>query len=85
MTVFEIGKLYRWPATDTAWTLYDNVGKWTKLTLGHQDVFLVLSFKKGDIDDDFFIIKVLISDGIIGYIYINKNYVSYVRNFVKLQ
>jgi hypothetical protein len=82
MTVFEIGKLYRWPATDTTWTLYDNVGKWTKLTLGHQDVFLVLSFKKGDIVIDFFTVKVLISNGIIGYININK---SSVRKFVKLQ
>lgn len=82
MTVFEIGKLYRWPEKDSCWTLYDNVGKWTKLTLGHQDVFLVLSFKKGDIVIDFFTVKVLISNGIIGYININK---SYVRNFVKLQ
>lgn len=82
MTVFEIGKLYRWPEKDSCWTLYDNVGKWTKRTLGHQDVFLVLSFKKGDIVIDFFTVKVLISNGIIGYININK---SYVRNFVKLQ
>jgi hypothetical protein len=82
MNVFEIGKLYRWPEKDSCWTLYDNVGKWTKLTLGHQDVFLVLSFKKGDIVIDFLTIKVLISNGIIGYININK---SYVRNFVKLQ
>ena len=82
MTVFEIGKLYRWPEKDSCWTLYDNVGKWTKRTLSHQDVFLVLSFKKGDIDDDFFIIKVLISDGIIGYTNVHK---SYVRKFVKLQ
>ena len=82
MTVFEIGKLYRWPEKDSCWTLYDNVGKWTKLTLGHQDVFLVLSFKKVDIVIDFFTVKVLISNGIIGYININK---SYVRNFVKLQ
>lgn len=82
MTVFEIGKLYRWPEKDSCWTLCDNVGKWTKLTLGHQDVFLVLSFKKGDIVIDFFTVKVLISNGIIGYIYINK---SSVRKFVKLQ
>lgn len=82
MTVFEIGKLYRWPEKDSCWTLYDNVGKWTKLTLGHQDVFLVLSFKKGDIVIDFFTVKVLISNGIISYININK---SSVRKFVKLQ
>lgn len=81
MNVFEIGKLYRWPEKDSYWTLYDDVGKWTKRTLGHQDVFLVLSFKKNDID--FLTIKVLISNGIIGYININKR--SYVRNFVKLQ
>lgn len=82
MTVFEIGKLYRWPEKDSCWTLYDDVGKWTKRTLSHQDVFLVLSFKKGDIVIDFFTVKVLTSNGIIGYININK---SYVRNFVKLQ
>ena len=82
MTVFEIGKLYRWPEKDSCWTLYDNAGKWTNRTLSHQDVFLVLSFKKGDIVIDFFTIKVLISNGIIGYITLNK---SYVRNFVKLQ
>jgi hypothetical protein len=83
MTVFEIGKLYRWPEKDSCWTLYDNVGKWTKLTLGHQDVFLVLSFKKGDIVIDFFTVKVLISNGIIGYINIKNK--SSVRKFVKLQ
>ena len=82
MNVFEIGKLYRWPEKDSCWTLYDNVGKWTKRKLGHQDVFLVLSFKKGDIVIDFFTIKVLISNGIIGYITLNKSYVS---SFVKLQ
>lgn len=82
MTVFEIGKLYRWPEKDSCWTLYDNVGKWTKLTLGHQDVFLVLSFKKGDIVIDFFTVKVLISNGIIGYMNVHK---SSVRKFVKLQ
>ena len=82
MNVFEIGKLYRWPEKDTYWTLYDDVGKWTKQTLSHQDVFLVLSFKKGDIVIDFFTFKVLISNGIIGYITLNKSYVS---SFVKLQ
>lgn len=82
MTVFEIGKLYRWPEKDSCWTLYDNAGKWTNRTLSHQDVFLVLSFKKGDIVIDFFTVKVLISNGIIGYININK---SSVRKFVKLQ
>lgn len=82
MNVFEIGKLYRWPEKDSCWTLYDNAGKWTKRTLSHQDVFLVLYFKN---DIDFFTIKVLISNGIIGYININKSYESYVGNFVKLQ
>lgn len=85
MTVFEIGKLYRWPEKDSYWTLYDNAGKWTNRTLSHQDVFLVLYFKN---DIDFLTIKVLISNGIIGYININKSYESYessVRKFVKLQ
>ena len=77
MNVFVIGKLYRWPEKDTYWTLYDDVGTWT-----NQDVFLVLSFNKGDIVIDFFTVKVLTSNGIIGYININK---SYVRKFVKLQ
>ena len=82
MTVFDIGKLYRWPGKDTCWSLYDNDGKWTKLTLSHQDVFLVLSFKKIDIALDLYTIKILISNGIIAYININK---TYIRQFVKLQ
>jgi len=82
MTGFEIGKLYRWPGKDTAWTLYNNDGKWTNQDLSHQDVFLVLSFKKSDITNDFDTIKVLISNGIIGIINIHK---TYIRQFVKLQ
>lgn len=82
MTVFEIGKLYRWPGKDTCWTLYDNDGKWTNGLLSHQDIFLVLSFKKKDIVIDLYTIKVLISNGIIGIINIHK---TYIRQFVKLQ
>jgi hypothetical protein len=79
MTVFEIGKLYRWSGKGICWSLYDNDGKWT---LSHQDVFLVLSFKKSDITNDLYKIKVLISNGIIGVTNIHK---SYIRQFVKLQ
>jgi hypothetical protein len=82
MTVFEIGKLYRWPGKDTCWSLYDNDGKWTKLSLSHQDVFLVLSFKKSDIALDLYTIKILISNGVIGITNIHK---TYIRQFVKLQ
>jgi hypothetical protein len=82
MTVFEIGKLYRWAGKDTYWSWYDNDVKWTKLTLSHQDVFLVLSFKKSDIALDLYTIKILISNGVIGITNIHK---TYIRQFVKLQ
>lgn len=82
MNVFEIGKLYRWPEKDSCWTLYDNAGKWTKRKLSHRDIFLVLSFKKNNIVIDFYTIKVLMSNGIIGHTNVHK---IYVRKFVKLQ
>lgn len=80
MAHFEAGKLYRWTEVDTTWTLYDNNGSWSSRRLSHQDVFLVLSYKKNCCN--LYRVDVLTSDGVVGNIDVHKSYIS---KFEKLQ